>query len=127
MKTPYYMDEKNIYSLPFSIELFKLLPYNPSLEVIIKDDGVILYARPSHTEALIQLATEKCHCTREELNKRCSLEYYTKYIDWLCIQSGGGISVWENFFIGPTVSPPQRAALESLCSAGLYFGSFSYD
>ena len=78
MKTPYYMDEEIIYSLPFSIELFKLLPYNPSLEVIIKDDGVILYARPSHTEALIQLATEKCHCTREELNKRCPLEYYTK-------------------------------------------------
>ena len=47
------MDEEIIYSLPFSIELFKLLPYNPSLEVIIKDDGVILYARPSHTEALI--------------------------------------------------------------------------
>jgi len=122
-----YLSEDIIYSLPFSIQLFKLLPYSPPLEVIIESDGTILYARPSHTEALIRLAMEKHHCTREELNKMCPPEYYTKFIDWLCIQSGGCISVWKDFFIGSSVSAAQMAALESLHSEGLYFGAFSHD
>ena len=116
--------EEIVYSLPFSIELFKALPCRPALEAVILSDGTIMYARPSHQELLIQLAMEKNECTRDELSAACSAEYYCRFIDWLCLQTGC-ISVWEDFFLGPALSSAQKNSLKKLKLAGLYLGKIT--
>lgn len=119
------MDEEMIYSQPFSIELFKLLPPYIEFEGIIQADGTILYARPSHQERLISLAMERNRCSRDELMKMCPPEYHFDFMSWLCIQSGNCIAVWRNFFLGPSLSSAQRNALKKLKLAGIYFGKLS--
>ena len=117
--------ERIIYGLPFSIELFKVLPYNPELEVIIGKDGTIYYARPSHQEFLIRQAMEKEKCTRDELFDKCPEEYYYNLMNWLVDISGGFIPVWEKFFIANELTKKQQNALKKLKLAGLYKGNIT--
>lgn len=120
------MDESTIYSQPFSIELFKLLPPYTDFEGIIQADGTVLYAHPSHQELLIKLAMEKEHCSRDELFGMCPPEYHYDFLSWLCIQSGNCISVWRNFYLGPILSSAQRNALKKLKIAGIYRGKLTH-
>lgn len=46
------------------------------LEVVIDENGEIMYAAPSHQEKLISLACERLNVTREKLNAMCPQEYY---------------------------------------------------
>lgn len=53
------------------------------LEVVIDENGNIMYAVPSHQEKLISLACEKLNVTRGELNAMCPQEYYCDFTTWL--------------------------------------------
>ena len=66
------------------------------LEVIIDENGKIMYAVPSHQEKMIKLACEKLNVTREKLNENCPQEYYCDFMTWLS-KVGGACAVWEKF------------------------------
>lgn len=91
------------------------------LEVVICEDGKIMYANPSHQEALISLACKKLSLTRNELFAKCPQEYYFDFITWLCMESGA-CSVWDRFVMGDKFTEKQIAALEMLKREGVYKG-----
>ena len=91
------------------------------LEVVIDENGKIMYAVLSHQEKLISLACEKPNVTREELNAMCPQEYYYDFTDWLCKMSGA-CAVWENFIQCDNPTKPQIRALQMLKENGLYLG-----
>lgn len=91
------------------------------LEVVIDENGKIMYAVPSHQEKLISLVYEKLNITREELNAMCPQEYYCDFMDWLCKMSGA-CAVWENFVKADNLNEQQIKALQMLKENGLYLG-----
>ena len=90
------------------------------LEVMIDEDGTIMYAVPSHQEKAISLACSKLGLTRNELCRRCPKEYYFDFLTWLLMQSGA-VAVWECQCEG-NANRKQIAALRRLKMAGLYIG-----
>lgn len=91
------------------------------LEVVIDENGNIMYAVPSHQEKQIALACEKLNITREELNAMCPQEYYFDLMTWLCKVSGA-CAVWENFIQYDKLAKQQARALQMLKENGLYLG-----
>lgn len=62
------------------------------LEVIIDENGKIMYAVLSHQEKMIKLACEKLNVTREQLNEMCPKEYY---FDLVVLVQFGEIKSWD--------------------------------
>ena len=91
------------------------------LEVVIDENGKIMYAVPSHQEMLIKLACDKLNITREKLNAMCPQEYYCDFMTWLCKMSGA-CAVWENFIQCGKLTKQQIRALQMLKENGLYLG-----
>ena len=91
------------------------------LEVIIDENGKIMYAVPSHQEKMIKLACERLNVTRAKLNEMCPEEYYFDLMTWLSKVSGA-CEVWENQVIGDKFTPRQIKALQMLKNEGLYLG-----
>ena len=90
------------------------------LEIVIKENGRVEYAVPSHQEAAIRLACRKHRWTREQLYKKCPPEYYLDFLPWLMKQSGA-ISVWDTMYIGEA-NELQKQTLRELRDEGLYKG-----
>lgn len=111
--------EYNIYS-DFDIEQHKKT-FIHYLEVIIDENGKIMYAVPSHQEKLITLACEKLNVTREELNAMCPQEYYFDLMTWLC-KISGACAVWERFIKAGKLTEQQIKALKLLKNNKLYLG-----
>lgn len=109
----------NLYS-EFDIEQHKKT-FIHYLEVVIDENGRIMYAVPSHQEKLIALACEKLNVTREELNAMCPQEYYFDFMTWLCKMSGA-CAVWENQVMRDKFTAEQIKALKRLKDEGLYLG-----
>lgn len=103
----------------FDIELHKKYFVN-YLEVIIKEDGEVEYAIPSHQEKLIKEIQIKHNCSRDDVNNMCPKEYYFDFITWLCKESKC-VSVWDTFYYGK-LNKKQRKSLLKLNQAGLYLG-----
>lgn len=91
------------------------------LEVVIDENGKIMYAVPSHQEKLIALACEKLNITREELNAMCPQEYYCDFMTFLC-KISGACAVWERFIKVDRLTEKQVKALKMLKDSGLYLG-----
>lgn len=91
------------------------------LEVVIDENGKIMYAVPSHQEKMISLACEKLNVTREELNAMCQQEYYFDFMTWLC-KISGACAVWENFVQCDKLTAKQIRTLQMLKENGLYLG-----
>ena len=84
------------------------------LEVIILEDGEIVYAVPSHQQKLIELYCKKHNVTPRELQEIIPLQ--ESPIDWL-IYNLGVISVWYEFIYRPKeITDKQKEALERLVS-----------
>ena len=83
------------------------------LEVVIDENGKIMYAVPSNQEKQIALACEKLKVAREELNAMCPQEYYCDFMDWLCKMSGA-CAVWEKFIQVDELTEQQIRALQML-------------
>lgn len=111
-------EEYSIYS-KFDIIKHKETYIN-YLEVVITENGEVLYAIPSHQEALIKLAMNKLQCTRQEVINKCPPEYYYNYIEWLSIVSGA-IAVWNTAYMGKP-NKKQLSVLKKLKINGIYNG-----
>lgn len=91
------------------------------LEVVIDENGKIMYAVPSHQEKQISLACEKLNIAREELNDMCPEEYYFDFMDWLCKVSSA-CAVREKFVQRDNLTEQQIRELQVLKENGLYLG-----
>lgn len=90
------------------------------LEVLITEDGEVLYAVPSHQELAIKLALKKHGITRNQLDAMCPKEYYCDFMTWVLMQTGA-IAVWNNFFVGEA-NEKQKEILKMLKEKGVYKG-----
>lgn len=111
--------EYSVYS-DFDMEQHKKTFIN-YLEVVIDENGKIMYAVPSHQEKLIKLACQKQKVTREELNAMCPQEYYFDFVTWLCKVSGA-CAVWNYHIEKYRLTEQQIKALKALKDNGLYCG-----
>lgn len=112
-------EEYSIYS-KFGITKHKET-YTNYLKVVITENGEVLYAIPSHQEALTKLAMSKLQCTRQEVINKCPPEYYCDYTEWLSMVSGA-IAVWNNFYKGKP-NKKQLSVLKKLKINEIYSGS----
>ena len=90
------------------------------LEVLITEEGKVIYAVPSHQELAIKLACEKLDVTRAELGQMCPVEYYFDFLTWVLMLTGT-IAVWNNFYVG-TANESQIKTLQMLKDKQLYKG-----
>lgn len=116
--------EAEVLKSDFSIETHKETFVN-YLEVIIKEDGTIIYAVPSHQLCALDLITQATGETREAVGDRCPEEYYYDFNKWLCEESGV-IMVYNNGYTG-VANEAQIVKLVELAEAGLYYGSIDVD
>lgn len=115
------MDSYNLHC-EFDVNMHRLkFPYYT--EVIIKSDGKIEYAVPSHQEKLISLCMEQLKVSRSELSDMCPKEYYADFGQWLCNISNA-VSVWYKFTMIPDkgVTIKQQQALQMLKDNRCYVG-----
>ena len=117
-------DEYNLYS-EFSAEKHKQ-KYIHYLEVVIDENGKIMYAVPSHQEKMILLACEKLCVDRDGLDKMCPEDYYCDFFTWLSKVSGA-CAVWENFVEGYWFNEKQIQSLQMLKDCGLYLGEIPWE
>ncbi len=115
----FYMNEQSVLRSPFDIETHKATFIN-YLEVVISEDGTVMYAVPSHQEKLILLACQKLNVTRDELNELCPEEYYFDFMTWLCKVSGC-VALWNSHRIG-TANDRQLDIIRKLAEEELYRG-----
>jgi hypothetical protein len=108
---------------PFDIETHKKTFIN-YLEVVILEDGTIVYAVPSHQKKLIEIACRKLRITEQELNDLCPKEYYFDFMTWLCMITKS-VSLWNDFMHGKA-NEKQREAIQELIEADLYHGTVLY-
>lgn len=109
----------NLYC-DFDIEMHKKTYIN-YLEVVIRADGTVEYAVPSHQEKLIKISCEKLGISRDELENSCPSEFWCDYLKWLCIQSGC-VAVWNYYCQYESITTKQIVALRKLKNEGIYFG-----
>lgn len=119
MYVDYELQERVLHSA-FDVATHKKV-FVHYLEVIIDEDGTIIYGVPSHQEVLIRLACRKLGVDREALNKLCPKEYYFDFMEWLSLVSGA-IAVWEYRTMGHKYNESQIEALSMLKREGLYLG-----
>lgn len=113
-------DSYEVLRRPFDLEIHKKTFVN-YLEVILREDGTIEYAVPSHQEKLIAIALEKLKVSRQELYNLCPPDYFFDVILWLC-KITGCVSVWETMYIG-TCNEAQVHKLQELQIHNLYKGT----
>jgi len=106
-------------SQPFSIERHQKA-FVHYLEVVIREDGTIEYAIPSHFEKLLAIIAEDRNLTREEAIALCPPDYYGDYLEWL-VKESGCVSVWYDFIFG-TPNLAQWGSLPKMEKAKIYAG-----
>ncbi len=103
------------------------------LEVIIRADGTIEYAVPSHQEKLLEIIAEQRNLSRDEVfaqlrksEETCSYMYNSS-VEYLCAVSGC-ISVWTDFYISAnnSLTEMQKNQLKELKEKGLYIGDLDF-
>lgn len=91
------------------------------LEVVIDENGTVMYAVPSHQEKAISIACERLRVSRDELNAMCPPEYYFDFMTWLS-RVASIVFVWNEFCLCDKINRKQVAALRNLKMHGLYKG-----
>lgn len=111
------MDSLEILHNKFDINIHKENFIN-YLEVIIKPNGIIEYAVPSHQQKLEKIAIEINGI--EKFNQELeSDEAYNDYLKWLC-NFTGCVSVWNNFCVKPTNFTNEQKQSLKLLSENYY-------
>lgn len=113
------MNQQAILHRPFDIETHKAT-FTNYLEVILLENGDIVYATPSHQEKLIQIACDTLQITRDELNTLCPPEFYFDFMRWLC-QITHCVAVWNQYILG-IPNPQQEETLHLLIKEQLFHG-----
>ena len=117
-KNPPFEVQQHVLHSPFDIETHKKT-FKNYLEVIIREDGTVEYAIPSHQEKLISILMKKENLTRQEVINHPDADILD-WMDWLCKRTNC-ISVWNEFYIG-NANESQLKKLLELKNARLYFG-----
>lgn len=108
----------DLYS-KFDIEQHKA-HYVNYLEVIIKEDGTVEYAVPSHQRKLENILAEQWNTDISNIRNRCPQEMYWDYIQWLCLMTGC-VSLWSRSSTLPKMlTRPQLDMIHKLIYEGLY-------
>ena len=107
---------QRVLHAPFDINTHKKTFIN-YLEVIIKPDGTIEYAVPSHMMKLTEIYGKSTDEMFEDYYKDSS---GLDPIQWICKQTGC-ISVWEDGYTGHA-NAAQKRALWMLINNGVYGG-----
>ena len=105
---------------PFDLEKHKQT-FTNYLEVLIDEDGTIMYAVPSHQQKGIAVACARLNVTRNELEARCPKEYYFDFMPWLCMIAKV-VFVWNDDCVAVNPTTKQIGALRRLKMAGVYHG-----
>ena len=89
-------EQQKVLNSPFDLETHKKT-FIAYLEVIIDSEGNVMYAVPSHQQAMIRIATEKLNVTKKRLFEMYDSSWFDT-IEWL---SGitGCISVWFDNYV----------------------------
>ena len=98
--------EYSIYS-PFDPDKHKDT-YKNYLEVLLLENGSVVYAIPSHQEKAMALACERLGVTRELIYDMCPTQYYADF--------------WNNMISCWSINKKQAATLRMLKTKGLYKG-----
>lgn len=108
----------------FDIEKHKQTYIN-YLEVLILENGKIVYAIPSHKMKAEQLCCEKLNVSKSELNE-LSKNHIWDYMEWL-LTTCKAIAVWNNFYMCgyDGINKKQMAKLKKLKLNGLYKGKLT--
>lgn len=118
------MNSQRVLREPFNIKTHKKTFIN-YLEVIILEDGTVIYAVPSHQMALIHLAAKQNNCTERDVYDMCPKEYYGDVTGWLS-KITKAIPVWGGFHIG-LANEAQTATLLELKRQHLFCGQIKTD
>lgn len=111
-------DVYNLHS-KFDIQQHKKHHVN-YLEVIVRPDGTVEYAVPSHQEKLIAVACEMQNKTRKQIGDECPPEFYFDFCKYLC-NITGCISLWDRHMIAPdTITQFQYRKLAELQKEKLF-------
>jgi hypothetical protein len=111
--------QRLVMSRPFDIETHKKT-FTNYLEVIVLEDGTIVYAVPSHQMKLMELACERLRITKEELADRCPPEMYGDYNAWLC-KISRSVALYNVGMTG-VANQKQKEVIQELKDNGLYSG-----
>lgn len=114
------MTDQDILHGPFDIETHKKT-FIDYLEVIIKADGTIEYAVPSHMYKLMFIFAGDNYDVNTINNMFLDDARGLTPIEWLCKKTGC-ISVWNSNFEG-TANAKQIEVLKRLASEKLYTGT----
>ena len=114
------MTQQEILHRPFDIETHKKT-FIDYLEVIIRADGTIEYAVPSHVYKLMSIFAGDDYDVSTISNQFLNEASGLTPIEWLC-QNTGCISVWNSNFEG-TANAKQIEVLKQLASEKLYTGT----
>lgn len=112
---------RQVLRQPFDVKTHKKHFIN-YLEVIILEDGTVVYASPSHTEKMVSIACQKLNVTRDELNDMVPVEYYADMMTWLC-KITSCVALWTSMLIG-SVNMHQHVTINHLTNEGLYLGPY---
>ena len=110
-------EQQRVLHSPFDVEIHKKTFVN-YLEVIIRSDGIIEYAVPSHMMKLTEIYGKTSNEMFEDFYKSNGM---ADPVEWICDQTGC-ISVWNNGYAGKA-NQNQKRALLMLKSHGLYGGA----
>lgn len=107
----------------FDIEKHKQT-YIDYLEVLILENGKVIYAIPSHTAKAEELCCEKLGIEWKQLADMCPREYWGDYLTWL-LTICRAVALWSNSYaVGKNgLNVKQKATLRKLKLNGLYKGN----
>ena len=119
-----FEEQQRVLHSPFDVETHKKTFIN-YLEVIIRNDGTIEYAVPSHMIKLQQIYGKTMDEVFEEYhhqyrNEPADVAMLLDPIEWLCKKTEC-ISVWESGYTG-IINDAQRKSLQLLHDNDLYLG-----
>lgn len=125
------MNEQELLHKPFDLYTHSTHFYN-YLEVIIREDGTIEYAVPSHSKKLEEIANIK-YGKDKFIEMLRDPDAFYDYIKWLCDKTNC-VSVWNDFCIKPlNITEKQYEALNKLhntyyeCKRGNYLPLYQGD
>ena len=111
------MTDQDVLHAPFNIETHKKT-FIDYLEIIIREDGTVEYAVPSHVYKLMSIFAGDDYDVSTISNQFLNDASGLTPIEWLCKKTGC-ISVWTNGFEG-TATEKQIEVLKQLASEKLY-------
>ena len=108
------MNAQEVLKGPFDVNTHKAT-FTDYLEVVVTEDGTIVYAVPSHQRVLERLYALR---TGMDANEACPRERWLDMLDWL-MEETGCVCAYTAGVLGRPHTMAQQAALTMLYEEGL--------